>query len=167
MDLFTIMLSIARFFKNKLQLFLSKGYKIKVDKNCSLIFEKEEHYESLFCLERVFLDLLKNNIYCDDEHRKIRIFFHTSLIENYVKKLPEIKVKSFNDFNHSRRRCKKSLEMKFPNLRLFEKFYYSYLFDGCKELDEILETLKRTPLEDNFIDLTELISDKIIIKDCY
>ena len=84
MDLFTIMISIVRFFKNKLYLFLSKGYKIKVDKNCYLIFEKEEHYEILSYLERVFLDLIKNNIFSDDEHKKIRVFFRMILIEKYL-----------------------------------------------------------------------------------
>ena len=95
MEILTIMISIARFFKNKLQLFLSKGYKIKVDKKSYLLFEKEEHYEILSHLKRVFLDLFKNNIFLNDEHKKIRVFFRMTVIENYVKKLPEIKIKSF------------------------------------------------------------------------
>ena len=77
--LIIIMISIAKFFKNKLQLFLSKGYKIKVDKNSYLLFEKEEHYEILIYLERVFFYLFKNILFIDDddddEHKKIRVFF--------------------------------------------------------------------------------------------
>ena len=75
MDSLTKMISIVRFFKNKLQLFLSKGYKIKVDKKGYLLFEKEEHYEILSYLERVFLDLFKNNIFLNDEHKKSEFFF--------------------------------------------------------------------------------------------
>ena len=38
MDILTIMESIAKIFKNK-------GYRMKVDKKCYLLFEKEEDYE--------------------------------------------------------------------------------------------------------------------------
>ena len=54
MDLLTIMINIARFFKNKFHLSLSKGYKIKVDKNSYILFKEIEHYEILVYLERVF-----------------------------------------------------------------------------------------------------------------
>ena len=46
------MINIAKFFKNKLLLSMSKGYKIKVDKNSYILFKKEEDYEILFCLEK-------------------------------------------------------------------------------------------------------------------
>ena len=93
MEILTIMISIAKFFKNKLQLFLSKSYKIKVDKKSYLFFEKEEHYEILIYLERVCFDLFKNILFVNnDEHKKIRVFFRMTLIENYVKKIPEIKI---------------------------------------------------------------------------
>ena len=75
MEIFTIMVSIARFFKNKLLLFLSKGYKIKVDKKSYLLFEKEEHYEILNYVERVFFDLFKNISFINDEHKKKSEFF--------------------------------------------------------------------------------------------
>ena len=80
-DLLTIMINIAKFFKNKLQLSLSKGYKIKVDKNSYILFKKEEDYEILIYLERVFFDLFKNLLFNDDddddddEDKEIRVFF--------------------------------------------------------------------------------------------
>ena len=67
MDLLTIMINIAKFFKNKLLLSLSKGFKIKVDKNSYMLFKKEEDYDILFCLERMFFDLYKNLLFNDDE----------------------------------------------------------------------------------------------------
>ena len=84
------------------------------------------------------------------------------IIENYVKKLPLMKVKGFNDYKYGRR-CKNSFEIKFPNLRHLEYLYYSYVFEGCEELDEIVENLETTQLEDKFIYLMELIDDKIKI----
>ena len=81
-DLLTIMINIAKCFKNKLQLSLSKGYKIKVDKNSYILFKKEEDYEILIYLERVFFDLFKNLLFNDDdddddddEDKEIRVFF--------------------------------------------------------------------------------------------
>ena len=61
------------------------------------MFEKE-HYEILIYLERVFFDLFKNILFInddDDEHKKIRVFFRTTLIGKYVEKLPNIKIKFF------------------------------------------------------------------------
>ena len=88
--MFNIMVGIVNSFKNKILLFLGKAYKIKIDNKCYLLFVKEEHYEMLSYLERVILDLIKNNILSNDENRKIRVFFRMSVIENYVKKLPKI-----------------------------------------------------------------------------
>ena len=59
MEILTIMESIAKFFKNKLQFSLSKDYKIKVDKNNYILLKKEEDYEILFYLERLFLIYLR------------------------------------------------------------------------------------------------------------
>ena len=75
--MFNKMVGIVKSFKIKILLFLGKAYKIKIkiDNICYLLFEKEEHYEILSYLERVILDLIKNNILSNDEHRKIRVFF--------------------------------------------------------------------------------------------
>ena len=88
-------ISIVKSFKNKIHLFLSTGYKIKVDKKSYLLFEKEEDYLILIYLERIFFDLFKNISFINDEHKKIRVFFRFTLIEKYLKKLDEIKLKSF------------------------------------------------------------------------
>ena len=63
---------VVNIFKNKLLLSLSKGFKIKVDKNSYMLFKKED-YDILFDLERVFFDLYKNLSFNDDEI--IRVFF--------------------------------------------------------------------------------------------
>ena len=83
MDLLKIMINIAKFFKNKLHLSLSKGYKIKVDKNSYILFKTEEDYEILFDLERIFFDLFKNILF-NDEDKAIRVFFRMTMI-NYLK----------------------------------------------------------------------------------
>ena len=87
------MVRIVKSFKNKILLFLGKAYKIKIDNKCYLLFEKEEHYEILSYLERVILDLIKNNILSNYEHRKIRFFFRISVVENYVKNYPKLILK--------------------------------------------------------------------------
>ena len=83
------MVRIVKSFKNKILLFLGKAYKIEIDNKCYLLFEKEDNYEILSYLERVILDLIKNNILSNDEHRKIRVFFRMPVIENYVKKITQ------------------------------------------------------------------------------
>ena len=75
MDLLTIMESIAKSFKNKIHLFLSRAYKIKVDKKSYLLFEKEKHFLILIYIERIFFDLFKIISFTNDEHKKIRVFF--------------------------------------------------------------------------------------------
>ena len=74
MEILTIVESIAKFFKNKLQFSLSKDYKIKVDKKSYILLKKEEDYEILFYLERLFFDLCKNLLF-NDEDKAIRVFF--------------------------------------------------------------------------------------------
>ena len=97
MDLLAIMVNIAKFLKNKLVLFLSKGHKLKVDKKSYLLFEKEEYFDILIYLERVFSDLFKSIIFLEldeddedfeeyfyDKHKEIRVFFRMTLIEKYL-----------------------------------------------------------------------------------
>ena len=152
------MVRIAKFFKNKILLFLVKAYKIKIDNKCYLLSEKEEHYEILSYLERVILDLIKNNILSNDEHTKIRVFFRMSVIENYVKKLPEIKIKTFDNKN----KYKYSFRKKFPNLWNLE--YLFNIEESCSLFDEILVNLGIMDLEVKFVDMVEIINDKISIK---
>ena len=155
--MFNIMVGIVKSFKNKILLFLGKAYKIKIDNKFYLLFEKEEHYEILSYLERVFLDLIKNNILSNDEHRKIRVFFRMSVIENYVKKLPKIKIKTFDYKN----KYKYSFRKKFPNLGNLEHFIIE---KNCSLCDEILVILGLMDLEVKFMDLVKIINDKISIK---
>ena len=82
-------------------------------------------------LERVVFDLYKNLLIKDDDDddddddgyeyitdKEIRVFFRLSLIEEYVEKLPEIKIKIFYDKN----KCKNSVRLKFPNLGYLDYF---------------------------------------------
>ena len=80
MDLFTKMGRVVKICKNKLLFSLSKGFKIKVDKNSYMLFKKEEDYDILFYLERVFFDLYKNLLFNDDEI--IRVFFSFIINKN-------------------------------------------------------------------------------------
>ena len=123
---------------------------IKTDNKCYLLFEKEEYYEILFYLEKVILDLIKNNILSNlDEHGKIRVFFRMSVIENYVKKLPKIEIETFV----YEKVCGYSFEKKFPNL---------WSLDCCDSLfEDILLILVSMDLKVKFLDLAELINDKI------
>ena len=75
MLLLTIMARIAKSFINKIHLFLSTGYKIKVEKKSYLFFEKEEDHPILIYLERIFFDLIKNISFINDEHKKNHGFF--------------------------------------------------------------------------------------------
>ena len=118
------MINIAKFFKNKLLLSLSKGYKIKVDKNSYILFKKEEDYEILFYLERVFFDLFKKLLFNDEI---IRVFFRLSLIKIYLEKSPEIKIKIFYD----KRKYKNPIIIKFPNLSYFD--YHEEIGDEFQE----------------------------------
>ena len=49
------MISKVNFLKNKIKLFMSNGYRIKVGKNIYILFKKEEDYVNLIHIERVFL----------------------------------------------------------------------------------------------------------------
>ena len=160
MEMSTIMVSIAKFFRIKLQLFLSKGYKIKVGKKSYLLFEKEEHYEILIYLERVFFDLFRNILFIndeDDEHKKIRVFFRMTLIEKYVKKLPVIKIKIFYD----KHKCKNPFEVRFPILSYLD---YDSDSDVENEILENLEDLRDEELEYMIADLTFIINEIINVK---
>ena len=119
--MFNKMERVVKIFKNKLLLSLSKGFKIKVDKNSYMLFKKEEDYDILFYLERVFFDLYKNLLFIDEI---IRVFFRLSLIKILLEKLSEIKLKFFYD----KSKYENPFRIKFPNL--------SYLdYNDYKEID--------------------------------
>ena len=110
------------------------------------MFEKEEHYEILIYLERVFFDLFKNILFIndddDDEHKKTRVFFRTTLIEKYVEKLPKIKIKIFYD----KRKCMNPTRIRFPNLSYLDYSNYSKIVN---EIHESLEDLNDKELDYN------------------
>ena len=112
---------VLNIFKNKLLSSLSKGFKIKVDKNSYMLFIKEEDYDILFYLERVYFDLYKNLLFNDEI---IRGFFRLSLIKILLEKLSEIKLKIFYD----KSKYENPFRIKFPDL--------SYLdYNDYKEID--------------------------------
>ena len=157
MDSLTIMVSIVKSSKNKLQLFPSKGYKIKVDKNSYLLFEKED-YVTLINLERVFFDLFKNVLFINNEHKNVRVFFRMTLIENYVENLPEIKFKIF----YNKHKCKNPFEIKFPNLSFFDCYDYFKNYNLLDEIWEKLEELEgRRVMEFTNTEMEEMLHDKI------
>ena len=158
MELLTIMINIAKFFENKLQLSLSKGYKIKVGKNSYMLFKKEEDYVILIYLERVFYDLFKNLLFNDDdEDKEIRVFFRLSLIKKYVKKLPNIEIKIFYDKN----KCKNPTRIKFPNLSYLD--YYNYE-EIVGIIQEKIEDFYNKDIDYMYSGLEHKINKKINIK---
>ena len=154
MDLLTIMINIAKFFKNKLLISLSKGYKIKVDKNSYMLFKKKEDYVNLIYLEKVFFDLFKNLLFNDDEDKEIRVFFRLSLIKKYIKSLSEIKIKILYD----KKKSENPFMIKFPNIGYVD---YSELLDG---IWENLEDLENRDLKYKYMDITDLLKDVISVK---
>ena len=82
-----------------------------------------------------------------------------SVIENYIKKLPKIKIKTF----HNKNEYKYSFRKKVPNLGNLEHFIIEEI---CSLCNEILVILALTDLEVKFMDLVEIIDDKISIKSC-
>ena len=125
------------------------------------MFKKEEDYVNLIYLERVFFDLINNIIFKNDEHKKIRLFFRLSLIENYIKSLSEIKIKILYDEN----KCENPFAIKFPNVG------YMDICDLEGEIWGNLEDLQNNDFENKFLDLVEemkyLISAKYYEKKLY
>ena len=80
-----------------------------------------------------------------------------TLIENYYKNLPEIKIKIF----YVKHKCKNPFKIKLPNLSCLDYFHYSEVF--C-EILENLGDLENKGLEYKFFDLIDKIKDKINIK---
>ena len=74
-----------------------------------------------------------------------------------LKKLPKIKIKTFDNKNN----YKYSFRKKIPNLGNLEHFIIEEICSFC---DEILVILAIMNLEAKFMDLVEIINDKISIK---
>ena len=72
----------GNFSKDKIKLFVTKGYRIKVDKKSYMFFKKEEDYLNLFFLEKVYFDFY-NNLFSEQDE-KIRSYFRMSLIQKYI-----------------------------------------------------------------------------------
>ena len=148
------MISKANFLKNKIKLFMTSGYRIKVGKNSYILFKKEEDYVNLIYLERVFFDLFKNLLFMNDEDKKIRLFFRLSLIEKYIESLSEIKIKILYD----KKKSENPFMIKFPNIGHVD---YSELQD---EIWENLEDLENRDLEYKYMDTKDLLKDVISVK---
>ena len=151
MDLFTKMERVVKIFKNKLLLSLSKGFKIKVDKNSYMLFKKEEDYDILFYLERVFFDLYKDLLFNDDEIIRV-FFFRLSLIKILLEKLSRIKFKIFYD----KSKYENPFRIKFPILTYLDYNDYKEIdIDIQGNLsDEIVEKIR-----DNFREIASLYYD--------
>ena len=106
------MFSKVNFLKNKIKVFLSTGYRIKVGKNGYILFKKEEDYVNLIHLERVFFDLFKNLLFKHDEDKNIRLFFRLSLLEKYIESLSEFKIRILYD----EKKTENPFKIKFPNI---------------------------------------------------
>ena len=149
---------VVKFFKKKLLLSLSKGFKIKVGKNIYMLFKKEEDYDILFYLERVFFDLYKNLLYNDEI---IRVIFRLSLIKLFLEKLSRIEFKIFYDISI----YENPFRTKFPNLIYLD--YYDYKeFDIViqeKLTDEIQEKIS-DHIGNLYYDVIFNLSEKINIK---
>ena len=100
-----------------------------------MLFKKEEDYNILFYLERIFFDLNKNLLYNYDE--KIKVFFRLSLMRIILENLFEIEFKIFYD----KRKYENPFSIKFPNL--------SYLY--CNDYKEI-DILIQNNLSDEFVE---------------
>ena len=90
-----------------------------------MLFKKEEDYDILFYLERVFFDLYKNLLYNDEI---IRVIFRLSLIKIFLEKLSRIEFKIFYDISI----YENPFRTKFPNLIYLD--YYDY-----KEFDIVIQ----------------------------
>ena len=139
--------------KNKEKLFNMKGYRIEVDKDSYILFEKEEDYLKLFYLEKVFFDFY-NNLFSDQE--EIRLFFRLILIKKYIKSLSKINITIL----YNEKKNVNPFKKKFPNLSCI---------DCYKNEEEILEKIENLEkLEDKifgeYVIVGEKLTKRIIVK---
>ena len=104
------MVSCVEFTKDEIISYITKGYKVKVDKKSYMFFEKEEDYLNLFILDKVYNDLY-NNLFSDRDC-EIRLYFRMILIEKFIESLPPIRIIAFYDYNRS----ENPFKVTFPNV---------------------------------------------------
>ena len=81
-----------------------------------ILFENEQDYLNLFYLEKVVFDFIKNLLYNKDLDKELRIYFRLTLINNYLKSLPNYtEIKIFYDV-----RYENPFKVKFPFICCFE-----------------------------------------------
>ena len=100
-----------------------KGYRIEVSENSFILFENEEDYMNIFCLEKVIFDFINNLLFNKDKDKDkgndVRVYFRLSLIDKYLKSLPKFrKIKIFYDH----RKSENPFEIKFPFICSFEDY---------------------------------------------
>ena len=74
---------------------------------------------NIFYLEKVLFDFYRNVIFKKDN--EVGLHFHLSLIEKYIKSLPEFNIKIF----HDERKSENPFKMKFPNICYSDDFKMS------------------------------------------
>ena len=140
------MISKVNFFKNKIKLFMSNDYRIKVGKYSYIMFKKED-FVNLIHIEIVFFDLFKNLLFKHDEDKNIRLFFRLSLIEKYIESLYEIKIRILYD----EKKSENPLKIKFPNISQID------ITELESEIREKMEDLKNKHVVFKYIDIINLL----------
>ena len=130
--------------KNKLKFFMTKGYRMK-------------DYLNIFYLEKVLFDFYSKVIFKKVD--EVGLFFRLSLIEKYIKSLPEFKIKIF----HDERKSENPFKIKFPNI------CYSHDFDMRGDFYNVISEMEdrnfhNSCLSSKYRDLNELIKDIITVK---
>ena len=144
-------------FKNKLRFFVTKGYRMKVGKNSYILFEKEEDYLNMFYLEKVLFDFYSNVIFKKDN--EVGLLFRLSLIEKYIKSLPEFKIKIF----HDERKSENPFKIKFPNICYSDDFKMrGDFYDVISEMED--RNFNNSYLLSKYRDLNNLIIDIITVE---
>ena len=94
-----------------------EGYRIEVSEKSFILFEDEEHYMNILCLEIVIFDFINNLLYSEDEGKEARVYFRLSSIRKYLKNLPRFRIiKIFYDD----KKCENPFKIKFPFISYFE-----------------------------------------------
>ena len=144
------------FNKNKKKFFKLKGYRIKVGENGYILFEKEEDYLNLFCLEKVCFAFY-NNLFLEKEG--IRLFFRLTLIIKHIESLTKNKNRIKIKILHDEDKSENPLKMKFPNIcctgywDINEK-----VFDKMEEMEE-MKKLENIPLEEEYIGINDIMGN--------
>ena len=104
-----------------------EGYRFKVDECSYILFESEEDYFILYCLEKDFY----NNLFFEQE--EIILFYRLSMIEKYIEGLSKIKIKVLYD----EKKIENSFRVKFPNICRGESYKTKYeVLDKIENLEE-------------------------------